>query len=266
MRLLVDAGNTRIKWAVVADADRSMAPLPRWQQQGAVERAQVERLARDWGALARQAAPEEELQICVSNVAGPALRDSLQALLHGVFGPRVIVEWFASTAERAGVRNGYRHPGQLGCDRFAAAIGARALFPDQELLVATCGTATTIDVVSADGCFEGGMILPGFGTMATSLALNTAQLPRIDGAAPPERLFADNTVEAIVAGCIAAQVGAIEHALAERRRLRPNVPLRCLLAGGAGLLLAPYLASGDTPLEKVDNLVLIGLHMATMRV
>jgi type III pantothenate kinase len=183
MRLLVDAGNTRIKWAVVADADRST--LPRWQQQGAVERAQVEALAQDWSGLASQAAADEALQVCVSNVAGPALRESLQALFHDVFGPRVIVEWFASTAERAGVRNGYRHPGQLGCDRFAAAIAARALFPDQELLVATCGTATTIDVVSADGCFEGGMILPGFGTMATSLALNTAQLPRIDGAAPP---------------------------------------------------------------------------------
>jgi len=166
MKLLVDAGNTRIKWAVVADADRSMAPLPRWQQQGAVERAQVERLARDWGALARQAAPEEELQICVSNVAGPALRDSLQAILHGVFGPRVIVEWFASTAERAGVRNGYRHPGQLGCDRFAAAIGARALFPDQELLVATCGTATTIDVVNGSSTvtINGGPAVDEFAT------------------------------------------------------------------------------------------------------
>ena len=61
MRLLVDAGNTRIKWAVVADADRST--LPRWQQQGAVERAQVEALAQDWIGLASQAAADEALQV-----------------------------------------------------------------------------------------------------------------------------------------------------------------------------------------------------------
>lgn len=257
--LLVDAGNTRIKWAVPDSADTAAPALGCWRQQGAVDRADFSALVPQWAGLARSGS---DLQVCISNVAGAALHESLQAILLQVFGPRVIVEWFASTPQRAGLRNGYRHPGQLGCDRFAAAIGARALFAGEELLVATCGTATTIDVVSAEGVFEGGMILPGFGTMATSLALNTAQLPRIDGAAPPERVFADNTVEAIVSGCIAAQVGAIEHALAERRRQRPQASLRCLLAGGAGLLLAPYLALGETPLEKVDNLVLIGLQVA----
>ncbi|MFJ3057836.1 type III pantothenate kinase [Herbaspirillum sp. NPDC087042] len=255
--LLIDAGNTRIKWAVPAAQPGGASP---WLQHGAVARAEVQALASAWRALAT--GPQAVTQVCVSNVAGPALRESLEAVLHEVFGGRAAVEWFASTEQRAGLRNGYRHPAQLGCDRFAAAIGAHALFPGEQLLVATCGTATTIDAVSADGLFEGGMILPGFGTMATSLALNTAQLPRIDGAVPPERVFADNTVEAIVSGCIAAQVGAIEHALAERRRTGPPGPLRCLLAGGAGLLLAPYLDLGDVPLEKVDNLVLIGLHEA----
>ncbi|MBV8624788.1 MAG: type III pantothenate kinase [Herbaspirillum sp.] len=258
--LLIDAGNTRIKWAVPA---AQPGDASRWRQHGAVARAEVRTLAAAWRALAT--GPQAVTQVCVSNVAGAALRESLEAVLQEVFGPRVAVEWFASTEQRAGLRNGYRHPAQLGCDRFAAAIGARAMFPGEQLLVATCGTATTIDAVSADGLFEGGMILPGFGTMATSLALNTAQLPRIDEATPPERVFADNTVDAIVSGCIAAQVGAIEHALAERRRAGPPGPLRCVLAGGAGLLLAPYLALGDVPLEKVDNLVLIGLHEVVMQ-
>lgn len=251
--LLIDAGNTRIKWAIP-----SAAGAARWQHHGAVARAEVRSLAAHWQGLPLQ----QVTQVCISNVAGAALREALEAVLHAVFGGRVAVEWFASTAQRAGVRNGYRQPGQLGCDRFAAAIGAHALFPDEDLLVATCGTATTIDVVTAAGVFEGGMILPGLGTMATSLALNTAQLPQIDGAAPPERLFADNTVDAIVAGCIAAQAGAIEHALAERRRAHPQAALRCLLAGGAGAVLAAYLSLGDVALEKVDNLVLIGLHEA----
>ncbi len=253
MLLLIDAGNTRIKWAV---AGRERAGPGRWLHEGALARGDAAQLADAWRAVGPVHAA------WVSNVAGPGLRGSLEASLKEAFGPGIAIEWFASTPERAGLRNGYRNPAQLGCDRFAAAIGARSLFPGEDLLVATCGTATTIDAVSADGVFEGGMILPGLGTMATSLALSTAQLPQIGEVAPPAQAFADNTVDAIVSGCIAAQAGAIEHALAERRRARPGGALRCLLAGGAGAVLAPHLALGDVPLEKVDNLVLIGLHAA----
>lgn len=258
--LLIDAGNTRMKWAVADDAqagDRGRPP--RWLHQGELARSQAAQLADAWRGLGTIA------QACVSNVAGPVLRDVLEATLKQAFGDGIAIEWFASTPERAGLRNAYRNPAQLGCDRFAAAIGARAMFPGEELLVATCGTATTIDAVSAEGVFEGGMILPGLGAMATSLALTTAQLPQIDNMAPPTQVFADNTVEAIVSGCIAAQAGAIEHALAERRRRRPGRALRCLLSGGAGVVLAPHLVLGDVALEKVDNLVLAGLYAATCR-
>lgn len=250
--LLIDAGNTRIKWAVADAGDAG-----RWLRQGAVARGEAASLAAAW----RQAGLAVE-RVCVSNVAGQALRETLEGILVQVFGAAVAVEWFASAPERAGLRNGYRHPGQLGCDRFAAAIGARALFPEQELVVATCGTATTIDVVSAQGVFVGGMILPGLATMATSLALSTAQLPQIEAISSQEQPFADNTVDAIVSGCIAAQAGAIEHALDERRRQAPGCPLRCVLAGGAGAVLAPHLRLGGMPLEKVDNLVLTGLYAA----
>ncbi len=250
--LLIDAGNTRIKWAVPAEDGTG-----RWLHQGAVARGETASLATVWQQLGLAVA-----RVCVSNVAGQALRETLGSVLTQAFGADVAVEWFASVPERAGLRNGYANPGQLGCDRFAAAIGARSLFPGQELVVATCGTATTIDAVSAEGVFVGGMILPGLGTMATSLALSTAQLPQIEAISPPAQPFADNTVDAIVSGCIAAQAGAIEHALDERRRLAPGRALRCVLAGGAGKVLVPHLRLGDTVLEKVDNLVLIGLYAA----
>ncbi|TWC69732.1 type III pantothenate kinase [Herbaspirillum sp. SJZ099] len=251
--LLIDAGNTRIKWAVPAEGGAS-----RWLRQGTVARGEAASLAAAW----RQQGLAVE-RVCVSNVAGPALRETLDEVLAQAFGADVAIEWFASVPQRAGLRNGYRNPGQLGCDRFAAAIGARALFPGQELVVATCGTATTIDAVSAEGVFIGGMILPGLGTMATSLALSTAQLPQIESISPLAQPFADNTVDAIVSGCIAAQAGAIAHALDERRRQAPpGRALRCVLSGGAGAALVAHLRLGDTPLEKVDNLVLAGLHAA----
>ena len=249
MLLLVDAGNTRIKWAF-ADADPA-APLGQWKSSGSVVRAQAETLHDAWAAL-------DIGRVLLSNVAGPAVRASLD----GIFAARGLApEWRASEAELAGIRNGYRQPAQLGSDRFHCSIGAHALFPDTALLVVTCGTATTIDAIAPDGLFRGGLILPGFGLMAGALARNTAQLP---AARLPETeaqadtaLFADNTEEAIIAGCMAAQAGAIERAWAGFVRQHPEDTVLCLVSGGAGAAVAAHLA---IPHRHVDNLVLPGLQ------
>lgn len=255
MLLLIDAGNTRVKWGVPRDAlfDREREHGDRWLHAGSAARADAAALAQAWQGL-------PVTQAIISNVAGPALRDALQVALPEAFGAQIKVVWFASQPELAGVRNRYRNPAQLGCDRFASAIGAHALFPAQALIVATCGTATTVDAVTAQGDFIGGMILPGLGVMATSLALNTAQLPQIEAISAVTTSFADNTTDAIIAGCIAAQVGAIERAATAYRQQHGEV--LCVLAGGAGPILSPYLAM---PCEKVDNLVLTGLHAAAAK-
>jgi type III pantothenate kinase len=248
MLLLIDAGNTRVKWALVPHNERDPRSLGRWTDSGMVEHARVRELSNAWRG-------RKISHALISNVAGPAMRAALEAEL-GM--EPVPLEWFASAPSLAGVRNGYRNPAQLGCDRFASLIGAHAMFPDQALLVVTCGTATTIDALAADGVFLGGMILPGLGLMAGSLAKNTAQLPQVAEHLDVAEPFADHTDAAIVSGCIAAQTGAIERALAAHRR--HGAP-RCLLSGGAARLIAPHLTPAPT---IVDNLVLIGLHHAAM--
>lgn len=249
MLLLVDAGNTRIKWALIDSRLRGTGALGCWAANGAVARDEVMQLGDAW-----REAPI--VRAVVSNVAGTAMRDSLDLALLRAFGARPVpVEWFASTAGQGGVRNGYRHPAQLGCDRFASAIGAHALFPARPLIIATCGTATTVDAVTSDGIFLGGMILPGLGLMATSLARNTAQLPHVAQQIVVAQPFADNTDDAIVSGCIAAQAGAIERAVAAHTRQYGAV--HCVLAGGAAPMIAPSLS---VPSVTVDNLVLVGLH------
>lgn len=274
MLLLIDAGNTRIKWAWVRQADAGADDYGRWSQSGAVSRADWAQLLPQWLAVADIGALQ---RVLVSNVAGPALREQLRDLVRllAAASPGAAVpgiEWLASQAALGGLTNGYRQPSQLGCDRFAAAIAAHALFPGEALLVATCGTATTIDAIDPDGRFIGGMILPGWGLMTNALSSNTAQLPQVTGAdaviasidaaaaaragAKVQLPFADNTQQAIVDGCIAAQVGAIELALQRHRQAFGNV--RCLLAGGAGNYLSPYLAP---PHERFDNLVLTGLQV-----
>ena len=239
MLLLVDAGNTRIKWAIAAP---DAAPGD-WTADGAVPHAELERLQAAW-------AGQGLTRAIVSNVAGHAMQAQLTALL----APLVPAppEWFTSRAELGGLRNRYRTPTQLGSDRFAAALGARSLAPGKNLVVATCGTATTVDAVSAAGDFLGGMILPGLGLMLSALARGTAQLPQVaPGAAPAT--FADHTSDAILSGCLAAQAGAIERACAA---LPADL---CIVSGGAAASVAPLLS---VPHWMLDNIVLVGLHAA----
>ena len=292
MLLLIDAGNTRVKWALADDGaaadDRGSGPpvrsagLGRWGACGAVLHADVGMLARDWADAPVRA-------VLIANVAGADMRAALLqqvALLQDRHAAGQSqqdmappVHWFASADQTAGVRNGYRRPEQLGCDRFAALIGACALLPQQALIVAVCGTATTVDALTAAGAFIGGMILPGPGLMAASLARNTAQLPAVamsatavDTAQTPRTArtpptpptarsaaqpgspsaFADNTDDAITSGCLSAQAGAIERAVAA------HGGAHCLLSGGAAALVGSCLA---VPFTAVDNLVLIGLQV-----
>lgn len=249
--LLIDVGNTLIKWAIpAAGFVAGDGGAGRWRHVGSVAHSDVASLAQAWEGLT-------VTRVIVSNVAGPVVKETLRAMLCQVFGTQLHIEWFVSQAALAGLRNLYKNPAQLGSDRFASAIGAHAMFPQRALIVATCGTATTVDAVTAAGDFIGGMILPGLGVMTTSLALNTAQLPQIHSLSSPATSFADNTADAIIIGCIAAQVGAIERAITTHRMLHGEV--LCVLAGGAAPAVASCLA---VPYKKVDNLVLIGLHAA----
>lgn len=252
MLLLVDAGNTRVKWALMEVARVGQAELGHWSVWGSVQKADVCQIADSLKGMDIE-------RVLISSVAGVAMRDALERMILRAVGIKPVpVCWFASEHRLAGIRNGYRDPAQLGCDRFAAMIGAHALFPDQPLIVATCGTATTVDAVNADGHFAGGMILPGLGLMATSLASNTAQLPQVPNYNVDDRPFADNTFDAIVGGCIAAQAGAIERACAAHVRTTGAGPaLQCLLSGGAAALIEPHLS---VACRRVDNLVLIGLQ------
>ncbi|MGY2490537.1 type III pantothenate kinase [Cupriavidus sp. CP313] len=268
--LLIDIGNTRLKWAWceagAALPATGALPTP-WQHGGAVAHADagaLQTLAADLRAL-RGSGPMPS--VWISNVAGPVIAAAVDAALADAFGGCAPVQWVRSAAAHGNLANGYREPTQLGVDRWVGAIGAHRWLPHDTLLVVTAGTATTLDIVTAaaDGSarFEGGLILPGLALMLGTLARNTAQLPALDvddaGTVAGAHLrWADNTHDAIAAGCLAAQAGAIERtwrALGERGPAR--CPVRCLLSGGARGALAGALA---VPFEMHDNLVLLGLH------
>jgi len=254
MWLLIDAGNTRIKWALVET--RSASQLGGWSQFDTLTHEEFAQRPSVWTGHKLE-------RIVISNVAGAAVKTQLTEALQS---QQVSIEWFASEVKLAGLVNRYKNPGQLGSDRFATAIAAHALYPNQNLIVATCGTATTIDAVTAQGEFIGGMIAPGLLLMAQSLAQKTAQLPELQqtSAEAMTAQFADHTQGAIIAGCLAAQAGAIEYAIrnfSQMAQLDLQEQPLCLLSGGAAKYIAPNL---KLPHQLIDHLVLIGLQVVAL--
>lgn len=228
----IDAGNSRIKWGLHAGGE--------WCDRGTVATGDVAWLreaAEDWPSGAR---------VVVCNVAGPAVACAIDEALAGL--PLCPVS-FVSSAECCGVRNRYENPAQLGADRWAAMVGARGI-TQQPCVVVCAGTATTVDVLDAEGIFQGGMILPGFDLMRASLADNTAQLPLAEG---EFHLLPRNTRDAIVSGCLQAQLGAIERLFGSVATVPAAL---CLVTGGAAARLAPHLS---IPSRLADNLILDGL-------
>ena len=233
--LLLDAGNTLIKWALSRDGV--------WVQQGVVPVADQSALQQAFATL-----PPPH-RILVSNVAGESVAQFIQDACSAW---RCNVEFISALAEQGNVRNTYAQPAQLGSDRWAALIAAWS-HVHGACLVVNCGTATTIDALSAQGEFLGGLILPGVSLMQHSLATNTAQLIAEQGALQD---FPRNTADAIHSGMLRATLGAIRHqfGLLQAR----GGPVRCLLGGGAADVVKPHL---DLPLERMDNLVLQGLQI-----
>jgi type III pantothenate kinase len=246
--LLIDAGNTAVKWTT-ADAAHLSSDV------GRLDNATPEFDTRLAALLAAAPGFSAAFGCCV---AGDALRAVIGRAVtqHG----GVTVTWLQSQAAHdsaPALVSRYRDPAQLGADRWHAMLGARSLHPQRALVVVHAGTATTIDCVSTDGQFVGGAILPGTDLMLEALARRTARLPHARGAAVA---FPDNTDDAIATGIADAQAGAVER-IAARFAKRQGGAVTLLLGGGAAAALHARLEAGPAiaHLELAHNLVLRGL-------
>jgi type III pantothenate kinase len=235
MRILaVDAGNSRIKWGLWDGG---------WLRQDSVAKDDAPLLAVAWHLL------DGPRYLVASNVAGAQVTEWLNAWARS---QGLTVRWVTSQSEQCGVRNGYREPAQLGADRWAALIAARH-FAGGAALAVSAGTAVTIDALTQEGKFLGGLIVPGLDLMASVLARGTAGLPRAPGVIAQ---FPESTADAIASGAMHSVCGAIERmerALAERGA-EPQI----LLSGGAAQAIRNHLGR---PVRLVPNLVLEGLRL-----
>ncbi len=235
MKLLIDAGNTRIKWALVDDGEG-------WLRSGALPVSQASELTGLFPDV------HDLQQIWVSNVAG----EEVARFIRNIDARQGREMHFVVAQEmQCGVRNRYSNASQLGSDRWAALIAARKLVHGACLVVSS-GTAITIDALSADGEFLGGLILPGIELMQSSLIAATAQLKTAELASGTYMPFPRNTADAVCSGAIQAACGAVQrqHALLEDKNAQ------VILGGGAAEALRLHL---NLPMRIVDNLVLDGL-------
>jgi len=244
--LLVDIGNTRVKWALLHGS----------------RLARMHARAHEAGAGALRAlvrsAPRDVTRVVAVSVAGAALDRALSGAVRARFG--LPVDFVRSVRTAAGVRNGYRDTWRLGADRWAGVIAAHAIAGARHALVANIGTALTIDAVTRDGRHLGGLIAPGPSTMTASLLDGTHGIRRRAAGKAARRVvprggFARDTASALAAGAALAAASLIDRAMHEAAATLRARPL-LLLTGGAAEQLRQYL---KTPCRVVPDLVLRGL-------
>ena len=214
MNLLVDIGNTLVKCAVT-EAGRVVA-----------ERRATELTA---GMLDTLLAEFPAQHAIVSSTRGRM--PGAVALVRSRVAD--MLEFTQQTPVPIG--NAYRSPGTLGLDRLAAAVGATVLCPGRNVLIVDCGTALTIDLVTADGVFRGGNISPGVRMRLEALHERTAALPACEPAGlpdddgAPESLLGGTTEEAIVRGVMQSVAFEIEGYAARLERIFPDL---CIIFSG----------------------------------
>ena len=240
MILAIDAGNSRVKWGWY---DTQLRGRGGWSSIANV--SLIEFAASSDHVNPFSVTHDSPSRIVISNVAGEGAH---QLLVNWTSIFDAAPEWVHGERKLCGVRNLYDRPELLGPDRWAGLIAARALEPGRACLVVNAGTCTTVDVLSAEGEFTGGLILPGIDLMRFVLHEHTGRLPLQQGrfvAAPR------NTIDAIETGCRHAQAGAVE------RMLRTmGADSACLVSGGGGPALIERL---ERSCRYVENLVLEGL-------
>jgi type III pantothenate kinase len=220
MSLLIDSGNTRLKWGILQNGS-FIAGLALLNEQ--ITR---QKLLKTWKVLT----PPERLAI--ASVSSTPLLDLVMEVAVELW-PAVEIIHVNPEAYAFGVHNAYQQPDKLGVDRWLALVAVRNHY-QLPACIADCGTAITVDLIDADGKHQGGLISPGLTLMKKSLAEGTAALQyyETDYVASP----ANFTGAAIYSGTLSAAAGLIEHVLSKQSNA-----MKLILTGGDARIIAAQL-------------------------
>lgn len=229
MILAIDAGNTNLVFALVAgDGIKS-----RWRIATDPRRTADEYAVWLHQLLAMEGFSREDVDGVIIGTVVPRALHNLQVLSHKYFGRTALV---AGAAEASWpLELNVDEPQNVGADRALNAIAAHAKYPG-DLLVIDFGTATTFDVISRSGSYEGGIIAPGLNLSLDALVSAAAKLPRIAIEAPEDgNVIGRTTSSQMLIGIYWGYVAMLE-GLAERIKAQVGKPLTVIATGGLATL------------------------------
>ena len=241
MILLVDIGNTAIKWATSED----LVNLNNSDAEYYVRSQFSDVLESRWLDMV---APQ---RLMVSNVAGQEIEESLMHWTsnHWQINP----EFVYVVDDTCEVKLAYQDTSQFGVDRWLAIIAAWKKFGNA-LCIVDCGTAITIDGVSDRGCHLGGMILPGIQLMQQSLVEHAQGISEIENIQGKSEL-ANNTQQGVASGSTMAVVSLVDRLVNDMQAEYSN-KVSCVITGGGAQQVLQLL---EFDFEFDSNLVLQGL-------
>ncbi len=193
--------------------------------------------------------------VIVSCVVPPML-DTLERLCKQYFQ---LVAYVVGPGIKTGMPIQYDNPKEVGADRIVNAVAAYEKC-QCALIVVDFGTATTFDVISKEGAYQGGAIAPGVGISADALFARASKLPRVEFVRPPQ-IVAKNTVNSMQAGIFFGYVGLVE-GIVGRMQKELNGTARVIATGG---LAAPIAAATEVIDQVEPFLTLEGLRILYQR-
>lgn len=241
MNLLIDIGNTRIKWAVQEPGSwKTGEPLTRKQ--------------RAFKDLARPAWKELETpaRVIVSSVAGDDYGKSVHTWVKRRW--KVIPEFLHAEAQQCGVSNAYSAPERLGSDRWANLLAVHAHYNGPAVVI-DCGTAVTIDAIAGDGSHLGGLIVPGMDLMTMALTDGAPGVQIQEKDNQEVSLLGRSTESAVSGGVLYAAVSLIDRVSLDLKVELGNAAA-IVLTGGDAMRILPLLSSKP---DYDPDLVLKGL-------
>nr|CAA6809383.1 MAG: Pantothenate kinase type III, CoaX-like (EC [uncultured Thiotrichaceae bacterium] len=243
--LLVDAGNTRLKWSYLQDGERSEQQASTYAEGMTVVRAAESTLT----AILQKS---DVQRMVVVHVLGDEFSSALKLFCQSNHCELLLV---SSAADTYGIKLAYPNPAHLGADRLVGLAAARALSAGKAAIIVDCGTAVTVDAITADNVHLGGLITPGLNLLQRALFQHTQAKHMDTSLVDDPQIFTDNTAAAIGSGCLFSLVGTIEGICQRMQHQMAEQPLK-IICGGDAARLHQWLGDGFVlqPAALMDGL------------
>ena len=247
MLLAIDAGNTNVVFAV-HDGDRIRG---QWRASTSDARTADEHLVWLSHLMAFDGLDPARIERAILSTVVPQARMGIETLCRRFFGCEAMV--VGDPGVRLPLRVLVERPSEVGADRLVNAVAAHTTYGGP-LIVVDFGTATTLDVVDADGNYAGGVIAPGINLSMRALHMAAAQLPNV-AVERPESVIGKSTVGAMQSGVFWGYAALVE-GLVARVQAEFGAPMKVIATGG----LAPVFRDGADLFEHEDpDLTIRGL-------